>query len=90
MKRFFSHDPNGNGFDLHDTAEEAQKEAERCMDAYREDAADSGWDDNVTLVCWGEVRQIAVESLTPAKEGETFHGEPVTDWTHYDLTDTQA
>ena len=88
MKRFFSHDPQGHGIQFHDTAEEAKKEAEAALEAYREDASDNGWDESAAEVCWGEVRQVAVASQVPAEEGATFEGEPVTHWTHYELTDT--
>lgn len=88
MKRFFSYDPQGNGIQFHDTAEEAEKAAEDALDVYREDASDNGWDENAGDICWGEVRQVAVPSQIPAEEGATFDGEPVTHWTHYDLTNT--
>ena len=88
MSRYFSYDPAGNEIRFHDTAAEAEKEAESALELYREDACDSGWDESVGNVCWGEVKQRAVASQIPAEEGATFDGEPVTHWTHYEITDT--
>ena len=90
MKRFFSYDPNDR-MRYHDTAKEAKAEAEAALSVYRDNAADDGWDESVDEVMWGEIKGIAVESTVPAKEGDdTWNGEPVTEWTHYDLKKPQA
>jgi hypothetical protein len=57
---FFSYDPN-DGFDTHETADQAMAAAEKALDRYRNEAPD-GWDEDVTGVCWGEIKQITVET----------------------------
>lgn len=59
MSRYFSYDPDG-GFELHDTAELAQAEADEAIDYYRQHA-DEGWSENVSQVCWGELKQLAAK-----------------------------
>lgn len=59
MSKFFSYDQDC-GFELHETAEEAQQTAQEYIDQYREDAGD-GWDEAAGYVCWGEVKQISEE-----------------------------
>lgn len=44
-----------NGIAFHDTEAEAKARAEESFDQAR-DFADEGWDENVTDICWGEVR----------------------------------
>lgn len=83
--RFFSNNPDGRGLVFHETDKEAQKQANEALEAYRENASDEGWDDNVGDVCWGEVRQIATASETPAEEGETFNGELIDFYVDYQL-----
>ena len=85
MKRFFSNDPLVLGLRFHATEEKAREEAEEALERYRKEASKEGWDEDVAAVCWGEVKQIAMESQVPAEEGATFEGEPVTHWTHYEL-----
>lgn len=89
MKRFFSYDPNDR-IRFHNTAKEAKAEAEAALAAYRGDAADDGWDENVDEVMWGEVKGIATKSTTTAGEGETWNGEPVTEWVHFNLKKPQV
>lgn len=60
-KPFFSYDPHGE-FELHATAEEAEASAKDSLEYYADDAADSGWDDSVEEVCWGEIRGEIIES----------------------------
>lgn len=60
MKKYFSYNPNGSGFCFHDTAGDARTEAEKALDAEAEEAAE-GWSEEVTDICWGEVRQGVVE-----------------------------
>lgn len=65
--KYFSYDPEGDGFTLHNTAEEAQQAAEVDISCYR-DMAHEGWDDSIHQVCWGELRQIAVKVREMNKE----------------------
>jgi hypothetical protein len=56
--RYFSHD--GETYTTHATEAEAQAEAQKAIDWWR-DEADEGWDEAVTRVCWGEIREYAEE-----------------------------
>ena len=60
MDRFFSYCPDC-GFDTHPTAEEAESAADGHVDHFRDDAPD-GWNDDVTLVCWGEIKGSVQET----------------------------
>ena len=57
--KYFSYDPEGDGFTLHKTAEEAKEAADDALACYREYACE-GWDDSVHQVCWGEIKQRTV------------------------------
>ena len=59
MKRFFSYDPE-DGFVFHDTADCAKQHAQEGINAYRENAHE-GWSEEVSLLCWGEIKQGATE-----------------------------
>jgi hypothetical protein len=59
VHRFWSFD--GDCRDTHATAEEARKACERALDDYRDDAGD-GWDEAVTSIMWGEIRELVVET----------------------------
>lgn len=82
MKRFFSYDPNGDGFTTHDTAEEAEKAAKEGLDAEREEAREDGWSDEASRICWGELRQFAKKTLVPPSP-TSFEA-----YEEYTLTDT--
>lgn len=60
--KFFSYDRFGD-FELHDTAEAAKRSAEESLTAERETASQcgEGWPDEVTEICWGELREKALE-----------------------------
>ena len=65
MSSYFVYD-NGNGsFDTFDTKEDAQKEAESILDAYRDEAPD-GWADESLNLCWG----VVVQSVMVANQEE--------------------
>jgi hypothetical protein len=57
--RFFTYCPDC-GFDTHETQEAAEKAADRCLDHFRDDAAD-GWSEDVTQICWGEIKGEVVQ-----------------------------
>lgn len=57
MSKYFAYD-NECGFELFDTADEAQSYAQDQIDGFREQAAD-GWPESVESVCWGEVKEQA-------------------------------
>ena len=71
--KYFSYDPEGDGFTLHKTAEEARIAAEVDLSCHR-DNAHEGWSDSVHLVCWGELKQIAVKVREMSKEEAEHHG----------------
>lgn len=81
--RYFAYS-HETGFDTYETADEAKKAAEESLQAYR-DVADDGWDDEVTGVCWGEIKQEAVE--LPTGELINDYGDYVAD---YELRDVGA
>ena len=61
MRLFFSYDSGENRpFTLHDTEEEARDATKESFQCYQDEAYE-GWSDDVTEVCWGEVRQAVVE-----------------------------
>jgi hypothetical protein len=72
LNKFFSNDPNGDGFCFHETAESAEAAAQNALDQERDAAADDeGWDESVTDICWGEIKQRAVEvERRPSTEEE--------------------
>lgn len=65
--KYFSYDPEGDGFTLHATAEEAQKHAENDLACHREFSCE-GWCDSVQQVCWGEIKQRTVMVREMKKE----------------------
>lgn len=67
MERYFSY--TFNSLVLHETAEEARQTAEEDLQ-WQRDRADDGWDDEVELICWGEVRQqVTMISTQPTPNG---------------------
>lgn len=72
MHRFFSYCPDCR-FDTHETAEEAAKAADECLDHFREDAPD-GWSDEVTAICWGEIKATVQETERRPYNPETDFG----------------
>jgi hypothetical protein len=66
--RYFSYS-HDTGFDTYETAEEAKKAAEESLQGYRDTAHGDEWDEEVTGVCWGEIKQEIVELTT----GETIN-----------------
>ena len=65
--KYFSYDPEGDGFTLHATADEAQKAAEAYLSCHRDNASE-GWSDSVNQVCWGELKQNALMVWEMSKE----------------------
>jgi hypothetical protein len=61
MKRFFAYDPNGGGIEFFDTAKEAKEYAHNAFDEEQSVGADSGWNEDVTRLCWGEIKEVVVE-----------------------------
>lgn len=69
--KYFSYDTD-QGFELHATAEEAQKAAEDALDFERGEACE-GWSDGVDQICGGELKQMTIETLNrPRTDEDTF------------------
>lgn len=84
--KFFMFDPD-NGFETYKTAEEAKAAAEEAIDYYRGDAGD-GWPDEVSQVCWGEIKQESQQfGLRPRNEEDKSCCDMICD---YALTDIEA
>jgi hypothetical protein len=67
---FFSYDYL-DGITFHETADEAKWHAQMYLDNSQDVAMDSGWDENVTDICWGEVKgRVQETSRRPSKSGE--------------------
>ncbi len=64
--KFFSYDPD-TGINTHETEAEAKAEAENIIQEYRENA-DEGWSEEVSGVCWGEIKQKAFEESSECKQ----------------------
>jgi hypothetical protein len=60
--KYFSYDPNGDGFSLHNTADDAKKAAENALREEEINAGDEGWNEDVYRICWGEITEVAVAS----------------------------
>ena len=52
---WFSYDPEGDGFVLHENSQEARKEAEAALAAYRDFSTEDGWGENMEDICWGKL-----------------------------------
>jgi hypothetical protein len=84
MRRFFSF-AQPDGIAWHDTAEEAREGANEALKGEREHCLlDGYWSDEVTEICWGEVREVATEDTrTHVDEDEDGQREEV--YTEYEL-----
>lgn len=76
MKQWFSYDPEGFGFDLYETAEEAKAQAHKAFEGERDAAHDSGWSESVSYICWGRI-------MERAQETERRKGEPEEEFDEY-------
>lgn len=68
MPKFFSYDPDGDGFDFWETEDEAraacQKAWQECDDLARDDEE---YPERAGEICWGEIRQIN-QNTSPGKK----------------------
>ena len=78
--RYFAYDPD-DCFQLFRTKEEAINFAQRAIQGYADDCGD-GWDEeNVTQVCWGEIKEIGTMcNKEPWPVDEDDEGEPPFDY----------
>lgn len=68
MKRFFTYDPTGEGFECHETADEARDHCQSIVDSVISDDYD---EDDVAFICWGEIRgQVVLRDKREATEEE--------------------
>jgi len=61
MPNYFSYSPY-DGIEFHDTAEQAKARVVRELEYFADDAGDAGWDESVTQVCWGEIKQHVIKT----------------------------
>jgi len=67
--RYFSYEPD-TGFEEHETEKEAREAAEELLAWYRDEASNR-WDENVTGICWGEIKQCIIEvDRRPVRDGD--------------------
>lgn len=86
---YFSYCPE-NGFEFHDTEDEARKRGEQNFEAFEDDACSYGWGENVGDVCWGQVRQRVVEvsrRTADPEQGDSTQFDEIVD---YKLQDAQG
>ena len=63
--RFFSYDPDDGGIDFWETPDEARSSAQMTLDRWRVYAQeDQEWPDYADEICWGEIKEIAIEDPT--------------------------
>ncbi len=73
--KWFSYDPNGDGMSFHDTEKKAQGAALDALEL-EQDRAGEGWSEEVTDICWGQVREKVEETERhPKREDETHEGD---------------
>ena len=69
MDKFFCYCPDA-GFDTYQTEKEAKDSAETSIDWHRANA-DEGWDEEVSQVCWGGIKQTAtICNVRPVTEDD--------------------
>lgn len=72
MDKWFSYDPDGDGFETHKTEQEAKESAEIAISWYRENSSE-GWDENVEGVCYGRIHQaVQMVDKRPLPESSEF------------------
>jgi len=69
---YFSYCPDA-GFEIHDTALEAEKSAQDSLDYFRDNACD-GWSEEVDGICWGTVSQDTQKVLEMSREDAEKEG----------------
>lgn len=89
--KYFSYCPE-SGFETFITAKEAEVSANESIDYFR-DHADEGWDESVSQVCWGEIKQevrvVDSKTIQEAEEdlGLILDTAVVSGYTDYGLVD---
>jgi hypothetical protein len=86
--KYFSYDPTGYGFELHETREEAKKAANDALDYEKREAVFGGWDDNVTKICWGELKQwVVITARRPRIDEDSFISSDCDEVVEYGLSE---
>lgn len=62
IKKYFSFSIDKD-FNLHNTAEEAEKAANDALDYARDELYD-GWANYTDQICWGELKQMTVDKFS--------------------------
>ena len=71
-RNYFAYD-HMDGIDFYATEAEAIARAEAVLEDDRDNLDDSGWDENVTLICYGQVLGHVVQTkCEPAPEGSPY------------------
>lgn len=79
--KYFSYDPEGKDIEFFATPEEAQNDANRIIAQYRLSACQhqSGWNQEVEGVCWGQVieqaKEYPIDSDTDDPDCETEYSD---------------
>lgn len=66
MKKYFAYSP-WDGFELFETAEEAENHADGILDMERDNSGD-GWHADVAQVCWGQLKARTIQTNKINKE----------------------
>lgn len=69
--KFFSYDPDV-GMEFYATAEEARLRAMENLELHRDEAADDGWSEEIGELCWGEIKQAAIETERKSDDSGKF------------------
>lgn len=72
---YFSYDPDGDGFQDHSTAKEAEGAAQSALEGYAGDARSDGWPEWVGGVCWGQIIGQATQTSRRTREDAVRDGE---------------
>lgn len=70
MSRYFARDADGNS-ETFDTEQQAREWAEGALECEADRAGD-GWREEVTCICWGEIRQEVVQTSSRPDESGRF------------------
>jgi hypothetical protein len=84
MTQFYSYDPE-EGFEIHDTAEQAKAAAQALMQIYEDCAPSDGWHEDQEALCWGELKQIENAQVTKRRPGNPDDGEEFDEYLEYAL-----
>ena len=68
---YFVYDPNGDGFIIFDTEDEAREYADEVLDIERDNAIGDEWSSDVEGLCWGKIaEQLVSFNVEPDEDDE--------------------